>query len=157
MENFPIEGVSNYGTIVFLDLDKFHNCIEKKGWSEYTPNPITDFLTVELEKIIRKYRAMELFGVNKHRGTEEAILYFHQNYKKIYEVFENLRRKLERFAEKMNAPTSLSVGITKGKVPKVKRIKSHNVNEFKKDPYVFLAYKALKKAKKKGGNCIFKF
>lgn len=132
-------------------------CMKKKGWSEYTPNPITDFLTEKLEKIRRKYHAWVLWGLNKNRGTEEAILYFHQNSKKIYEIFDKLRRKISKLAENLDAPTSLSIGITRGPAPIIKRIKSHNINEFKKDPGIFLVYRALKKAKKKGGNCIIQF
>jgi GGDEF domain-containing protein len=154
VERYPIKKISYYGTFVFLDLDRFRNCIEKKGWSEFKPNSISGFLTEELEKYVRKYRGLVIWGLNKQRGTEEAILFFHQKSKIIYELFENIRRKIKRLAEKLDAPTSLSIGMVRGAAPLIKQIKSHNKKEFKKDPNILMAYRALKKAKKNGGNCI---
>jgi GGDEF domain-containing protein len=156
-EHSPIKKISHYGTFVFLDLDRFHNCIDMKGWSEYKPNPISGFLTEELEKYVRKYRGLIIWGLDKHRGTEEAILFFYQNSKIIYELFENIRQEIKRLAEKLDAPTSLSIGMVRGPAPSIKRIKSHNKKEFKKDPHILMAYRALKKAKKNGGNCIVQF
>lgn len=142
------------GTVVFLDLDNFKKCMESKNWSEYTPNPITRHLTNKIMRYVREYRVFILWGLNRQRGTEEAILFFQYEKDFIQELIEELRKDVMKLARRYHAPTSLSAGLAEGKVPKVKKIKSHSKREFKKDPTIFLAYRALKKAKKRGGNCI---
>jgi GGDEF domain-containing protein len=151
---FGIENSTDFGIIAFLDLDNFKNCMNVMGWTRYAPNPITGYLTNKLEDYIRKFRAIDIWGLNRKEGTEEAILFFYQDQNFVYELMDTLRQEIFIRAKKLNAPTSLSIGICKGKVPKLKKITHHSKNEFKKDPAIFLGYKALKKAKKKGGNCI---
>ena len=146
--------LSNYGTVVFLDLDNFNTCMKAKNWSEYTPNPITRYLTHEIMRYVREYRVLTLWGLNRQRGTEEGILFFQYEKEFVQELIEELRKDIRKLAQRHRANTSLSAGLAEGKVPKVKKIKSHSKREFKKDPTIFLAYRALKKAKKRGGNCI---
>jgi len=67
---------------------------------------------------------------------------------------ETLRKEIFIREKQLDAPISLSIGMCRGKVPKLKRITHHSKNEFKKEYSLYLAYKALKKAKRKGGNCI---
>jgi GGDEF domain-containing protein len=146
--------LSGYGTVVFLDLDNFKTCMEEKNWSEYTPNPITRYLTQEIMRYVREYRVLTLWGLDRNRGTEEAILFFQYEKEFVQDIIEELREDVMTLAHRHNAPTSLSAGLAEGKTPKVKKIKSHSKREFKKDLTIFLAYRALKKAKKKGGNRI---
>jgi GGDEF domain-containing protein len=140
------------GTVVFVDLDNFKVCMEEKSWSNYNPNPITRFLTDTIMQFVRKYRASVLWGMDKKRGTEEAILFFQYRKRFVRKLIEGLRKSVLELAKHYNAPTSLSAGLAEGPYPQIKRIKSHSKKEFKKDPTILLAYRALKKAKKSGGN-----
>ncbi len=155
MENkFGMKNSTNFGIIVFLDLDNFKNSMRVKGWTRYSPNPITGYLTNKIVEYIRKFRAIDIWGLNRREGTEEAILFFYQDQDFVQDLMNTLREEIFTIANELNAPTSLSIGMCRGDVPKLKKITRHRKNEFKKDPAIFLAYKALKKAKKKGGNCI---
>jgi len=140
------------GTVVFLDLDNFETCIQRKNWSRYSPNPITRYLTKSIIHLVREYRALCLWGLDEARGTEEAILFFQYNKEFIRKLLEELRKEILALAKEQNAPTSLSVGLASGRIPRVKKIEAHSKREFKKDPAILLAYRAMKKAKKKGGN-----
>ncbi len=142
------------GTVVFLDLDGFKNCMDERGWIRWAPNPITGFLTQELMSYIRKFHAVHIWGINEKEGTEEAILIFYQKQEVICDLFEILRKKLNNLAIDLNAPTSLSIGMAYGRIFDTKPIQHHRKRDFSKDPTRYLAYKALKEAKKKGGNCI---
>lgn len=146
--------LSDKGVVTFLDLDNFKHCVEEKNWSKYTPNPITRFLTVTIEQYIRKYRALSFWGLDQKRGTEEAILFFQYEKSFVLNLIDDLRKDIMNLAQQYNASTSLSAGLAEGKIPKIKNIKNHSKSEFKKDPTIFLAYRALKKAKKQGGNSI---
>ena len=150
-------GSSDYGTVAFVDLDGFKNCMEEMGWARWHPNPMTELLTRELLHFIRKYFAVHIWGLNEKEGTEEAILIFFQESTLIVELFESLRKKVLNLAQKLEAPTSLSVGIASGRIIDTKPITHHRKSDFQKDPTRYLAYKALKEAKRKGGNIIIKY
>lgn len=143
-----------YGVVAFLDLDGFKNCMEVMGWVRWTPNAITGFLTQQLLKFIREFHAVHIWGINEKEGTEEAILIFYHDFEIIIELLENLRKRIKTLARKLKAPTSLSIGVARGRIFDNKPIKHHRKRDFSKDPIRYLAYKALKEAKKKGGNCI---
>lgn len=143
---------SDQGIIVFLDLDNFETCVKRKNWSRYTPNPITRYITNRIKQFVREYRVLILWGLDEARGTEEAILFFQYEKDFVRELIEELREKVLELAKEKNAPTSLSAGLASGRIPRVKKIDAHSKEEFKKDPTIFLAYRAMKKAKKKGGN-----
>jgi GGDEF domain-containing protein len=156
-KNFSKYTFSNTGIIVFLDLDRFRECVKEKNWSEYAPNKFSGFLTNRLLEYTRKYQAVHLWGINKRRGTEEAILLFLQEKKQVKAIFEKLRKKICNMAKEIGVNTSLSVGIAEGTIQNLKKIKSHAKKEFMNNPTVYLAYKALKEAKKKGGNKIISY
>jgi GGDEF domain-containing protein len=149
--------ISETGTIVFLDLDKFGECIEEQNWNAYKPNEISGFLTNKLLEYITKFQAVHLWGINKKRGTEEAILLFLQEKEWVKSLFEDLRKKILKLAKKFGANTSLSVGIAHGPIKNLKVVKGHSRKEFIKNPTVYMAYKALKKAKKMGGNQVISY
>ncbi|MGV9173132.1 MAG: hypothetical protein ACOC44_09380 [Promethearchaeia archaeon] len=146
--------LSNKGTIVFADLDNFQDCMKIMGWSRYSSNQITQFMTNTVKKYIIKYQATPLWGLNEEEGTEEFIDLFFLPLEKVKQILDKLRRDILNLAEKLDAPTSLSVGIAEGDVEHIKPLKSHRKKEFLKHPIIYLAYKALKKAKKQGGNII---
>lgn len=148
---------SENGTIVFLDLDRFGECIKEQNWDEYRPNEISGFLTDKLLEYITKFQAVHLWGINKKRGTEEAILLFLQEKEWVKSLFEDLRKQILKIAKKFDANTSLSVGIAYGSIRNLKVVKGHSRKEFIKNPTVYMAYKALKKAKKWGGNQVISY
>jgi GGDEF domain-containing protein len=153
----PQFSFSEKGTIIFLDLDRFGESIKEKTWDEYRPNPISGFLTNKLLEYITKFQAIHLYGINKKRGTEEAILLFLQDRDWVHSLFEDLRREVLKKARKFDVNTSLSIGIAHGPIRNLKVVKEHSRKEFIKHPTVYLAYKALKKAKKRGGNQIITY
>lgn len=148
--------LSNKGTIVFADLDNFQDCMEIMGWSRYSPNEITRLMTNRVQRYINRYQATLLWGLNKAEGTEEFILIFLQDIERVIKIMNKLRRDILELAQKLNASTSLSVGLTYGEISHLRVLKSHKKKEFLKHPTIYLAYKALKKAKKKGGNELIK-
>ena len=144
----------NIGTVIFLDLDGFKNCTEEMNWIRWTPNPITDFLSTQIIKFIYTYQAVHIWGLNEKEGTEECILIFWKKQSSIFDLLNNLRIDILNIAMKLRAPTSLSVGIATGQINNTKPINHNRKSDFKKDPLIYLAYKALRKAKKTGGNKI---
>lgn len=149
--------LSENGTIVFLDLDKFGECVEEQSWNSYKPNKISGFLTNKLLEYITKFQVVHLWGIDKKRGTEEAILLFLQEKEWIKSLFEDLRKQILKIAKKFGVNTSLSVGIAHGPIRNLKVVKGHSKREFIKNPTVYMAYKALKKAKKMGGNQVVSY
>ena len=144
------------GTIVFLDLDNFKGAMNAMEWTRYRPNPITGYLTTKILEYIRKYQVIVYWGLNRKEGTEETILFFYQEVNFIYDLMDRLRKEIQKIARELDAPTSLSIGMCRARAPQIKSISAHSTEEFKKDPAIYLAYKALKKAKRKGGNCIMR-
>jgi hypothetical protein len=147
-------GFTETANIAFLDLDGFGNCMEHMGWTRYSPNIITGFLTLEIQRLIRDYQAIHIWGMNTKEGTEEAILVFFQEIEPVIAIFKEIQENLMQITRTHNVPTSLSVGIANGKVFDFKPITHHRKSDFRKDPTRYLAYKALKRAKKLGGNQI---
>lgn len=136
-----------WGTVLVLDLDRFEETIEEKGWSQYTPNPATGLLSHLVEQLARKWSAVIVYGLDWERGTEEAVLEI-----PLVEP-EELREDLEKVKEEINR---LGVGITivavKGHVglkPAKNRREAYTATPTRK-----LATKLLRKAKRRGGNTI---
>ncbi|MFO8017491.1 MAG: hypothetical protein R6U96_02550 [Promethearchaeia archaeon] len=147
---------SNKGTVVFADLDNFQDCMHVMGWSRYSPNQITRLMTNKIKRYITHFQATPLWGLNETEGTEEFILLFSQDTETVITLLNRLRKDILELAQKLNAPTSLSVGIARGDISQIKPLKVHKKQEFLKHPTIYLAYKSLKKAKKQGGNTLQK-
>ncbi|MCD6489021.1 MAG: hypothetical protein J7K21_07365 [Desulfurococcales archaeon] len=62
------------GTIIVIDLDRFKEIVQEKGWDEYKPNIVTGTLTSLVEFFSRKWQGVIVFGLDPQRGTEEAII-----------------------------------------------------------------------------------
>jgi hypothetical protein len=146
------------GTIVFLDLDKFGECMDFMGWTRYTPNEITGFMTEKIMLWISTYFAVHIWGMNEKEGTEEAMLAFFQDPEEIYDLMESFRNEIFLLAQKIKAPTTLSIGISTGLInmDEIKPISHHRQSDISKDPTRRLAFKAIQKAKKMGGNQTFR-
>lgn len=134
------------GTVIILDLDKFKKVTKERGFNEYKPNIITGTLTHLVENFVRKWNAYVLYGLDYSRGTEEAVIIIPMI--KPEEVLGDLE-KIRREIEKLGA--SLSIGVSYGVIV---NIKARNRREAYENITVKNALKALREAKRKGGNRI---
>lgn len=92
--------------VIALDLDKFSEVTRKKGWTEYSPNPITRFLSHAVSAFAEKHHATVLCGLDFERGTEEAQVYCSDpDTEEIIADLEEMREEVEKMG------TTLSVGI----------------------------------------------
>lgn len=134
------------GVVVILDLDRFSDLTESMGWDKYKPNIVTGTLTQLVEEFVRKYSANVLYGLDPERGTEEAVIEI--PFVKPEEIINDLRR-IKCEIEKTGA--TISIGIAYGPLEPIKPKSRRNA-------YTGItrrrAYKALKEAKRKGGNRI---
>ncbi|KSW12700.1 hypothetical protein CF15_04080 [Pyrodictium occultum] len=133
------------GSIVMIDLDRFGEVVEERGWSEYQPNPATGLLTSLVESFLRKWHGVIVYGLDETRGTEEAVIEI-----PLVEPVE-LRRDLERIQRELN---SIGVGVTivavKGYVlgkPARSRREAYTATPFRR-----YAASLLREAKRRGGN-----
>lgn len=145
------------GVVIALDLDDFGRCAEHMGWSEYTPNIITGFITEAVEELVSKHFGVVIWGLDRKRGTEEALLVFQLDYEMIAEELQELVTKVKSMAEGIDAPTSLSIGVAIGPLMRLKPETNNRKKTLAKDPTRVLAYKALREAKKRGGNTIVRY
>ncbi len=86
------------GTIIVLDLDRFNEVIRERGWSEYSPNPVTGLLSELVEKLAIKWRGVIVSGLDWERGTEEAIIeipYVHPE--EVREDLEDIRETVREY------------------------------------------------------------
>ncbi|MCY3410175.1 MAG: hypothetical protein INQ03_00930 [Candidatus Heimdallarchaeota archaeon] len=148
---------NEFGTVIAVDLDNFKICTQVMGWNSYTSNPITRLLTDVLEDFIRKFYALELIGIDRSKGTEEAILVVFQETETILQDLRIIIKSLDQLANKLAAPTSLSIGVATGQINEIKILENRKKSTLFRDPIRAMALKALKKAKKGGGNQIIIF
>ena len=134
------------GTVIVLDLDKFKKVTKERGFNEYKPNIITGTLTHLVENFVRKWNAYVLYGLDYSRGTEEAVIIIPMI--KPEEVLGDLE-KIRKEIEKLGA--TLSIGVSYGVIV---NIKARNRREAYENITVKNALKALREAKRKGGNRI---
>ena len=136
------------GTIVIMDLDRFGDVVEERGWSEYRPNPATGLLTSLVERLVAKWSGYVVYGLDEERGTEEVVIEIP------YVEPEELREDLEEVKREIN---KLGVGITivavKGYVGLVER-KVDRRSAYTATPSRRYAAKLLREAKRRGGNRI---
>lgn len=144
-------------TCVYLDLDNFGQVINEKPWPEYSPNPITKIMTTSVKFLISRYFCTPLWGLDEKRGTEECILLFEQSPNTIMDDLRKLQTEIKRKADETNTKTSLSIGVTEGKIKPVKPFTKMNKSIIKKYQLLYSAYNALKSAKKQGGNTIVRY
>jgi len=134
------------GTVVIIDLDRFGEVVEERGWSEYSPNPATGLLTRLVEELVRRWGGYLVYGLDEERGTEEAIVEFPLTRP------EELREDLERIREELNR---LGVGVTivavYGYVGLVER-RGDRRRAYTATPTRRLALTLLRRAKRSGGN-----
>ncbi len=135
------------GTIVVMDLDKFSELVEEKGWSEYRPNIVTGTLTSLVEWFVSRWRAVVVYGLDRERGTEEVVLEIPEvEPDEIREDLEYIRRRIEELG------ASITIIAVKGYVG-LKPAKSRREAHYG-TPSRALAHKLLIKTKRRGGNTV---
>ena len=94
--------------VIMLDLDKFSEVTRRKGWSEYSPNPVTRYLSHAVAALAEEHNATILHGLDFERGTEEAQIYCSDpDMDALINDLECMRKDISDMGE-----TTLSVGIT---------------------------------------------
>ena len=134
------------GTVVVIDLDRFGEVVEERGWSEYEPNPATGLLTHLVEMIVRKHHGYVVYGLDEERGTEEVVLEFPLISP------EELRGDLEEMLRELNRlGAAATIVAVYGAVGLVNRRLDRRA-AYGATPARRLASKILREAKRRGGN-----
>lgn len=134
------------GTVVIVDLDKFKEITREKGFNKYKPNIITGTLTQLVEDFAKKWQATILYGLDYKRGTEEAVILIPLvKPEEIIGDLKNIKRAMEKLG------VTLSIGVSYGPLD---IIKARSRREAYSGFTVKKALKALREAKRKGGNRI---
>jgi len=140
------------GAGIFLDLDNFKEVMRKMGWSEFRPNPITGTLTQLVQRLAAKYNATVLWGLDPERGTEEAYMeVVEPDTEELISDLEEVRKEIEKLGKETKSNAHLSIGVAYGKIGSAK---PRSRREITRTPLGYRAWRALKKAKKTGGNKI---
>jgi hypothetical protein len=136
------------GSVVIVDLDRFEEVVEERGWSQYSPNPATGLMTQLVKDFIRKWSGYIVYGLDEERGTEEAVI-------EIPLVCpEELREDLERIKTEINKlGVSITIVAVCGYVGLVQRNRNRR-EAYTATPARRLAAKMLQEAKRRGGNRI---
>ncbi len=133
------------GTIIIIDLDRFGEIVEERGWSEYKPNPATGLLTLLVQRLVSKWQGVVVYGLDEERGTEEVVIEI-----PMVEP-EELRRDLEEILEELRrvgvTATIVAVYGYVGLKPARNRREAYTAT-----PYRRLAARLLREAKRRGGN-----
>ena len=137
------------GLIIVLDLDKFEEFMEKRGWDPYKPNIVTGTLTNLVENFARKWNGVVIYGLDPIRGTEEAVIeipYGHDHLDGIIDDLEKIKKEINRLG------ASISIVVLKDFVyPKPA---SNRREAYQGTPGRKRAWKMLRKIKRSGGNKI---
>jgi c-di-AMP phosphodiesterase-like protein len=143
--------------IVYLDLDNFEEIAEKQGWQSYKPNDITGSLTKLVTDFVRKYHGEVLFGLDEQRGTEECMirligeLYHDEIVKDLKEIVDTIKQ----LGKETKSEATLSIGVARGPFVPTKPIGPYQWSKrVLKGTAQRMARRALRKAKKQGGNRI---
>jgi hypothetical protein len=93
--------------MIALDLDEFSKVTRQRGWTQYSPNPVTRYLSHAVSDLVETHHATVLHGLDFERGTEEAQIYCSSP------DMETLIKDLEhiRSTIKSLGGTTLSIGI----------------------------------------------
>jgi len=134
------------GTVVVMDLDRFEETVEERGWSRYRPNPATGLMTQLVELFVSKWHGYVVYGLDEERGTEEVVIEIpYVDPQDLIDDLEYIRRRL----------SELGVGITivavKGYVGAVSRSVDRRA-AYRATPTRRLAAKLLRETKRAGGN-----
>lgn len=143
--------------IIFIDLDNFKEISEKQGWVSYKPNEITGSLTTLVTNFIRKYIGEVIYGLDEKRGTEECMIRLTGalSHDDIINDLEQIIKEINSIGLECGCESSVSIGVSRGPYTPI-----HPTGPYQWSKKLFkgqaqrLAHKALKKAKRQGGNRI---
>jgi GGDEF domain-containing protein len=135
------------GVIIIIDLDKFGEFVEKHGLDPYKPNTITGELTRLVVAFAQKFRGVVIYGLDYERGTEEAVIEIPYGVEYLDLVVSELEYIANRIRELGATLTAIViVDYVSGRPAKNRREAYEGTLGRRR------ALRALKKAKKKGGN-----
>lgn len=139
--------------IVLIDLDNFKAVVEKMGWSEYTPNPITSLLTTLTKSLVSRKFATVIYGLNEERGTEEVLLEFTDiDEKDLLKEVECIRQAIEREGIRTGSHATVSIGVVIVKGERPVSFNKDVLRRRRKDPLIQMCQKVIRSAKRHGGN-----
>lgn len=136
------------GYIIVLDLDRFGEYVETRGLDPYKPNIISGTLTQLVEDFVKKWRGVVIYGLDPHRGTEEAVIEVSEDadVESIAKDLENIRLTIEKLG------SSITIVVVKDYVtlkPASSRREAYNGTPGRRR-----AWRALRLFKKRGGNVV---
>ncbi|MBU7033435.1 MAG: hypothetical protein HXS53_12960 [Theionarchaea archaeon] len=93
--------------LIALDIDEFSKVTRQKGWTQYSPNPVTRYLSHAVADLAEAHHATILQGLDYERGTEEAQIYCSSPHlESLIEDLEHIRSTIYSLGG-----TTLSIGI----------------------------------------------
>ena len=143
--------------VIFIDLDNFKEISEAQGWVDYKPNEITGSLTNLVTNFIRKHIGEVIYGLDEKHGTEECMLRLTGalEHEEIITDLESIIREINDVGLSCGCNASLSIGVSRGPYTPIRPTGPYQWSRrLFKGQAQRLAHKALKKAKKLGGNRI---
>jgi GGDEF domain-containing protein len=143
--------------IIFIDLDNFKEISEKQGWVNYKPNEITGTLTELVTNFIRKHVGEVIYGLDEKRGTEECMLRLAGalSHEVIISDLEFIASRIRETGFECGCEASVSIGVSRGPYTPIRPTGPYQWSKrLFKGQAQRLAHKALRKAKRQGGNRI---
>ena len=139
------------GAVVIIDLDRFKEIARETGWSEYTPNPVTSELTMLVKELISKHFGAVIHGLDEERCTEEAVVEFPSvDEEALLEDLGKIRKRIEEIGLQTGSGATVSIGVAFGAIGTSKPAKRRDA--YRATPLRLLAFRALQRAKRMGGN-----
>jgi len=143
--------------IIFIDIDNFKEISEAQGWVPYKPNDITGTLTQLVTDFARKHTGEIIYGLDEIRGTEECMIRLTGalSHEEIQKDLEYIMNEIQKIGLENGCEATLSIGVARGPYTPVKPTGPYQWSKrLFKGQAQRLAHKALKKAKRQGGNRI---
>lgn len=143
--------------VIFIDLDNFKEISKRQGWVSYKPNEITGTLTLLVREFVRKYLAEVIYGLDEKHGTEECMLRLTGalDHNKIINDLEQIVNEIQEIGIKCNCEATVSIGVSRGPYTPIRPTGPYQWSKrLFKGQAQKMAHKALRKAKKQGGNRI---
>ncbi|NHJ46196.1 MAG: hypothetical protein FK733_00275 [Asgard group archaeon] len=143
--------------IIFIDLDNFKEISEKQGWVSYRPNEITGTLTTLVSNFVRKHLGEVIYGLDEKRGTEECMIRLTGalSHDEIITDLEHIVTEINATGEECGCVATVSMGVSRGPFTAIRPTGPYQWSKrLFKGQAQRQAHKALKRAKRQGGNKI---